>query len=127
MSPKEYQTLVCCCLPWSLPGTVICGKSTLVRPAACNLSTGSFFGQLAKARNAHAKSQLPTRARERRSPLAGSNAFTEPSLILPCSAGWQENLEAKKRQASGGGAETRRLPKPSRLELFDKFQVDGDV
>jgi hypothetical protein len=65
--------------------------------------------------------------RERRSLLAGSNAFTEPSLILPSSARWQENLEAKKRQASGGGAETRRMPKPSRLELFDKFQVDGDV
>jgi hypothetical protein len=70
---------------------VICGKSAVVRPAAFASSIGSFFSQLVRVRSAQAPRQLPNRVRRRISPLAGSNAFTEPLVIRFCSARWQEN------------------------------------
>ena len=65
--PKVNQTLVCCYLPWSLP--------------AFPSSAGSLSSQPPSARNVPVRSQHPTRARGRRSPPAGNNAFTELSLI----------------------------------------------
>src|SRR5439155_1644002 len=70
---------------------VICGKSAVLLPAAFASSTGSFFVQLTRATDTHAKSQLPTRARRRRSALAASSTFTE-ALLIPWSGDfWQEN------------------------------------
>jgi hypothetical protein len=70
---------------------VICGRSAVVRPAAFASSIGSLFSQLVRVRSAHAPRQLPNRVRRRISPLAGSNAFTEPLVIRFCSTRWQEN------------------------------------
>jgi hypothetical protein len=79
--------------------TVICGKSAVDRPAAFASSIGSFFLQLVRARTAHAPRQLPTRARRRTSPLAGSNAFTEPLVIRFSSTLWQENSRVSRQRS----------------------------
>ena len=75
---------------------VICGRSAVVRPVAFASSIGSFFLQLVRERTAHAPRQLPTRARRRISPLAGSNAFTEPLVIRFSSTLWQEDFGCKR-------------------------------
>src|SRR6266498_3910870 len=80
---------------------VICGKSAVLLPAAFASSTGSFFVQLAKARDTHARSELPTRARRRTSSLPFPNAFTAPSLICWPGVVWQENFQRDLRRKNG--------------------------
>src|SRR6266496_1790426 len=99
-SPRVYQAFVCRCLPWSLPAAALRRKSAVVRPAAFALFSSSFFLQLTNARTEHARNQLPTRAKGRKSPLAGSNAFTKPLLIRSWRTFWQENSGGQGTTAS---------------------------
>src|SRR6478752_4820011 len=77
---------------------VIFGKSAVLLPAAFASSTGSFFVQLTRATDTHARSELPTRTTRRRTsslPLPG--AFTAPLLICWPGVFWQENSERNLR------------------------------
>src|SRR5436190_8220969 len=77
----------------------ICGKSAVLLPAAFASSTGSFFVQLTRA--THAKSQLPTRARRRKSSLPFPSAFTAPPLICWPGVFWQENSKGNLGSQNG--------------------------
>src|SRR6266487_1050025 len=100
---------------------VICGKSAVLLPAAFASSTGSFFVQLAKATDAHARSELPTRARRRTLSLPFPNAFTAPLLICWSRVFWQEDSE--RNLLTQNGRKFFRCPKKDRATAG---QLRGD-